>query len=257
MDDNSLLRFIHSAPDEAALSQACAAISKVLGYEYFAYLLRRPYVTESPHYYVLHNFPQHWENTYQSRRFIRTDPVMYYVYYNNLPATWHEIARAYPDNASFFDTAAQQGFRYGLTAPVHDHENNTAQLSLCGSRAPHVQACEQAKNCLLWFALNVHERLKKIKPSLHQIDQCLLLSESEKQCLVSAALGYKAAEIAQKTGFTTNTVNYYLQKAAKKLGVKGKYNAVLKAISTGQISPETIDYALEDRDMQIKIADVS
>ena len=62
------------------------------------------------------------------------------------------------------------------------------------------------------------------------------LSPREKTCLECTARGLTAAQTAREAAIAAATVNYHLQRAAGKLGVSGKHQAVLQAVRLGLIA---------------------
>ncbi len=58
----------------------------------------------------------------------------------------------------------------------------------------------------------------------------LNLTQGESRCLASAAEGKTSHEIAGDTGYTTETVNFYLKSTTKKLGAANRTQAVVYAI---------------------------
>lgn len=67
-------------------------------------------------------------------------------------------------------------------------------------------------------------------PLIAMSNERLNLTRGELSCLASAAEGKSSQEISGDTGYTTETVNFYLKSATKKLGAANRTQAVVSAI---------------------------
>jgi two-component system, LuxR family, response regulator FixJ len=112
-----------------------------------------------------------------------------------------------PHDAPVFAAALRAGVRDLLTRPV-----GTVTL---------LNAVAQAQTAF-----------DRTAPAAPEIE----LSPREKTCLECTARGLTAAQTAREAGIAAATVNYHLQRAAGKLGVSGKHQAVLQAVRLGLIA---------------------
>jgi DNA-binding CsgD family transcriptional regulator len=83
------------------------------------------------------------------------------------------------------------------------------------------------------FAEPLHQ--EAAAPVLTMANERLRLTQGEIRCLAFAAEGKSSAEIADDAGYTTETVNFYLKAAMKKLGAANRTQAVVSAIRRGII----------------------
>lgn len=65
--------------------------------------------------------------------------------------------------------------------------------------------------------------------------ESLKLHPGEIECLQLASVGLTTDEMAKATGYQANTINIYLEWAAKKLGAKNRSQAVAEALRRGLI----------------------
>lgn len=123
------------------------------------------------------------------------------------------------------------GIDKGLSIPIHGANNDFAVLVL------HQR---KEETCLYDYQKSMGELIAIAQYYYQAIKNALTLSESypegkfnltqrELQCLHLTAENYLAREIAKKISISERTVHFHLQNANKKLGVKNKFQAVMKA----------------------------
>ena len=84
-------------------------------------------------------------------------------------------------------------------------------------------------------AMAAHIRIQAL--FLKERTDGIRLSNRERECLLWLAKGLRTARIAHRLGIREVTVNFYVGKAKKKLGVLTREQAVAKAILLGLITP--------------------
>lgn len=76
------------------------------------------------------------------------------------------------------------------------------------------------------------------QPSAERMNAGSALSERELECLQWAARGKSSSDIGVILGLSPRTVDSYLERAATKLGVRTRIEAVALAVCWGLIEPE-------------------
>ena len=71
-------------------------------------------------------------------------------------------------------------------------------------------------------------------------DANAMLTRRERECLIAAARGYTEKQSAQMLSISPFTVHAHLSNCQRKLGVKGKINAIIKGIKLGEIMPAAL-----------------
>ena len=124
------------------------------------------------------------------------------------------------------------GLHSGITVPMHGSATDWAFLTFSSDvrlapreLVPLLLTATYFSHCLQ----SSIERLQNVQLSSSP------LSEREIECLRWSAIGKTSWETSLILRISERTVNFHLQRAAAKLGVKGQRAAVARAIATGTI----------------------
>lgn len=188
-----------------------------------------------------HQF-QLWHDHYISENYEDIDSTLTLTYKKTMPIYWDvkqqlEQAKTERERKMRRD-AIEYGAEKGLCIPIHGPNEDFATFLV-------VQM--QGETCLNDWANLQFELLAAAHCYYHYLQNHLLnalepynkyhLSKREMQCLTLTAQRCTVPEIAEKLFITERTVNFHLQRVNKKLGVRNKHQAVLKALEKQILTP--------------------
>lgn len=242
MDDGDLgytsqLIAARSAPE---LHTACRDVAAALGFGHYFYAIRVPVSLTEPYHFCLSGYPRDWRTRYDSRGYVRIDPIVHHAFASLLPVAWDEIDRSPPLIGAFFDEAASFGLVHGLSAPVCGRNGDLALLSFARGPDRDIPADpverHRLKTRVHWLASVLHESVRRVILTREGAPQVVApLSEREKDCLMWAADGKTSAEIGRQLGITERTVLFHIESAGRKLGASGRHNILARAVALGEI----------------------
>jgi DNA-binding CsgD family transcriptional regulator len=217
----------------------CRQFAEASGFKHFVYAVRIPTSMTEPYHFSISGFPSEWRKRYDEMGYLRIDPIVAHVFSSLTPLIWDEIDGSDPAVAGFLADAARFGLEHGLTIPVYGRGGEISLFSLARSRA--LPSLDSSRLSLVrraqWFATHVHEA---VRPIIMEREDAPggrgRLTAREKDCLLWAAEGKTAWEIAQVLSISERTVNFHLQNVRDKLQVQGSRNAVAKAIAMGELT---------------------
>lgn len=128
------------------------------------------------------------------------------------------------------------GIEKGVCIPIHGENDDFAVLLLVQMRGENgLKNWPNLKYELFAAAYQYHFFLKKLLD--HELPlKKANLTMREMQCLILTAKQYFAKKIADELKIMERTINFHVQKLNKKLGVKYKHEALLKAIKQGLVN---------------------
>lgn len=179
-----------------------------------------------------------WHKHYLDEKYEEIDSTFDSFKTTTLPIAWNvaeQIANAKsPREKQMRLDTLKFGTEKGISIPLYGPYNGYASLLLiqktgekCLDKWPKIKYEIFAMahcyfNCMQNFLI----------PS-ENLGQPSLLTEKEKSCLRMVAQFHSMEFIAQSLDISVRTVNFHIQNFNKKLGVKNKYQAIVKAAQLG------------------------
>lgn len=175
-----------------------------------------------------------WHNYYVSEGYEEIDANTDVVYHTNLPLFWDNVLlmkkATSPRELEMRKDSLAFGIEKGISIPVHGPNEDFAILLLVQMRGEKgLNHATELQYTFFAIAYYYYCYLQKLLLRLQKPKHKAKLSARELQCLILTAKNYSVAEIAENLKITERTVNYHIQRLNKKLGVKNKYQAVIKA----------------------------
>lgn len=242
-----LTNLIDSASDMSKLRDACAAVARWLGFGHFFYGLRIPLPPGKALHMAISGYPPKWRELYEKNKYIQIDPVIQHCFVHRVPIIWDEIERSSIVVRNFFEQAESFGLRHGLSAPIGGARSEVGLFSLAREEAvpadkgERVWLMQQAS----WFASAIYTADRRINLAKLEDRPARSLTPREKDCLRLTAQGMTSGDIATLLDISRSTVEFHLSSAGQKLGVRGKFNVVARAISLGELeaSADVMQYS--------------
>lgn len=181
--------------------------------------------------------PDGYAEYYFDSMFQEIDPVLPLAMTARLPYHWNDIGRQIEltkPQRDFFDECNEVGVADGLTVPVHGPRGTTSVISLsCSDRNPGAAQFTAYVNAL---AVQFDTaRWKLLNPDV-ELEQPILLTSRERECLRWCKIGKSAWDISQILGISERTVQFHISNAMMKLGASSRIAAVVMAIQRGLLS---------------------
>jgi len=236
---------IVSAKSLADLKESIAKVVARLGFQVFFYRSHFPHLPAWLRDVCVDNAPPDWhkhclrnglDGAFEAVRRVaeqRTTPVL-----------WCDVA---PYHGELFATARKFGFMTGVTQLVHGPGGQWSSISFVKNRsgsAAERQIRTALPQCHL-LTCYVHDAAKSLVRDRFGSGILLKapaalpdsgLSKRERDCLMWAAVGKTASEIAEILPISERTVLYHLANARQKLGAANSRQAISKAVSLGIIA---------------------
>lgn len=147
------------------------------------------------------------------------------------PFRWTDIG-TFTTNTKNLEKLTVSANKLGLTdgwiIPVFGPQGRTGLVSYGIPNDPSLLDLELG-SCLQYFAQIAHLRLCQITPFIYEINKPL--SKRETQIIAWAAKGKSNSEISVILDLSESSIDSYLRRAFKKLGVHDRTSAAVKAIS--------------------------
>lgn len=176
-----------------------------------------------------------WHKHYIDECYEDIDSTLDVVYQTTLPTFWDlqqqlKAAKTPREKQMRLDSL-KFGAEKGVSIPIHGPQEDFAILLLVQMKGEKcLEKWLEIQSELFAAAYYFYFYLQKKMVQEHFPNQSSSLSQRELQCLQLIAKQYSTEKIANQLGLTERTVNYHIQRLNKKLGVKNKYQALIKAL---------------------------
>lgn len=236
-DDLNIIDILRTVTNLDELSEITTRWATENGFERWIYGVGAPAVTR-----VLGNYPEKMMQGFRANNMEFVDPLVLAVKTSRQPLTWDLRDKAtLPKEMTArqqetIDTRWELGVRGGITVPVHTSINKaTCVLSMSNHESVDVATRNMQEPLTILFSIYFQMALVRILGAEDLQKNRVELSEREIECLKWTAVGKTRSEISTIVGISASTVDYHLLSAAKKLGVKGRTYALVKALSENLI----------------------
>ncbi len=236
--DNSAIRLTNLILgfDGEELSETLKTIALEIGIRHIAYLRFAPEKSYDPSSRTtIATYPKEWQTDYFLKGYEHFDPVVAQGRNALLPFDWETLARDDPRVLAFLADAAKHGVgRNGLSIPVRNRRGERPLVSFTSDHSRTEWARYKRTNMpglqnlssLIDEAADAHAKLP-LPP--------VMLSRREEECLIWAASGKTAQEIAELMDLGFSLVKAHLDTARHKLHCMNLEHAVAVATATGVI----------------------
>jgi DNA-binding CsgD family transcriptional regulator len=176
--------------------------------------------------------PKDWMEHYTARDYVRFDPLIQHLSNATQPFRWSEIFGR-PSKEPIARKIQQERFAFGLrdgvVVPIHGARGYSAAVSF---------ACESDwsqnnQTVLVTASIVAHNRLLTLlREKQRSIDP---LTARERECLKWAAEGKSDWEIGKILNVSRKTINFHIERAKRKLGVRTRIQAIACVFSYGGV----------------------
>jgi DNA-binding CsgD family transcriptional regulator len=207
-------------------------------FDYYAYSLRIPLSITSPQYLVMETNRGCNRQTAVRKR--PSLPFLDQPVDSNTPINWNRSQNDSIDRRtaqSILRNAAVQGYRNGLTIPVHSYHSGSA-LFTWSTRRPGEEVANHIDSRLPelhLIASYLHEAVGKHVDYANYSMVTGKISKRERECLQWVTEGLTTTDIAGVLNISESTVTFHLQNAMIKLDACNRQQAIARALMLGLI----------------------
>lgn len=229
---------IEAADCLAQVREILRAAAEAFGASFFLFAMRSGKNVSPPLQIIVNSYPKRWQRRYDELGATAFDPVVATAMQFKGPFRWdglHQDAR----QMELRRESVRCGMSYGFSCSDRGADASAAILSFCGDRpiAPEPGQWELAAVSISLLASATHKAMKRIVEARNGRNNTAgeSLNFAERESLRMTAEGMTAAEVGNVLGVAARTARYYLDRAAEKLGVPTRKEAVTKALAEGII----------------------
>jgi DNA-binding CsgD family transcriptional regulator len=228
---------MEQAPSEPVVRAILLSATPVFGADFFTFGMRTGKTVSPPQQIVISNYPKPWQRYYDEQGAFAFDPVINRAFQSAGAFRWDGLHRD-ERQLALRREAVRNGMTYGFSCSDRGPDASLAILSFCGERpiaseAVHWEATAAAAALLAGTTSRAMTRIIQAMNAAKALAQSL--SEAERKCLEMMAAAMTARQAAAVLKVKPGTVRYYLDRAAEKLGVETRREAVMKALAEGII----------------------
>jgi len=207
-------------------------VSQNLGFPFFAYGVKSPLPISQPRIEMASNYPEAWQQQYQSRQYAQIDPTVRHCSRVTTPVLWDASSFA---ERHFAEQAMAHGIRNGVSVSVRDAQGRLGMVTLARDQSPcTAKEFAHLESSLSLLGQLTHAALveKLIQRNSHPAP-APSLSERELEVLKWTAEGKTSSEVATIMNITERTVNFHISNCIVKLDASNKLHAAVKAAMSG------------------------
>jgi LuxR family transcriptional regulator len=208
--------------------------SQALGFSHCAYGLRVPVPVTRPQTVAINNYPQAWQERYQTAGYLSIDPTVLLGCKSQAPILWSD--NLFSGTPCLWDEARDVGLRVGWAQSSLDGHGLVGMVTLARSDGDITPAELAAKEIRMrWLANSAHWALsRRIAPRLARPTSSLTPREIE--VLQWTADGKSSPEIGDILALSNSTVVFHMANAMRKLNASSRTAAAVKAAMLGLLN---------------------
>jgi DNA-binding CsgD family transcriptional regulator len=178
-----------------------------------------------------------WKRQYATEPSCRHDPARAQAILRAGSVQWQRVFAAVrePEQRDFVARARAQGFKDGVTTPIHGPQGCVAIMMFGAAQALDLSG--EDEEALSHVAMALHQRVRRLAAAaIVGFPPPAKLTAREIECLHWVLEGKTNWEIGVVTGVTARTVQFHLGNAARKLGVVNRVQAAVSALIRGDLT---------------------
>jgi DNA-binding CsgD family transcriptional regulator len=191
--------------------------------------------------YYVHNNPAPFMEIWTDPSLFGLDPVMQHCKYSSVPIIWDQETYVSKGQGRLWAQQAAYGFKTGIGVTLHLPGDRHFCIGVDRDKplVSSVKSLTRTVADLQLFAVHACEAAVRVLAPTAANDAChtpASLTPRELEALRWTMDGKLASEVGDMLNISERTAVFHLQNAARKLGCKSKFQAVLKAIRLGLLS---------------------
>jgi LuxR family quorum-sensing system transcriptional regulator CciR len=235
---DAFVREVGKAETEDALTALLDAVSRDMGFAYFALTHHVDIRRAAAPAIRLANYPCDWVHWFDDNRLGPTDPVHRASQLTSVGFPWSQLPSLITltqRDCEVLALAERRGIGEGFTVPAHvpGEANGSCSFATAAGRPLSADQLPQAQ-LVGSFAFEAARRIWQMRqPSLAPRPQ---LTDRQRDCVIWAARGKSDWEISRILGLSEETVTEYMKRARARYGVNRRTMLAVHALFDGAIS---------------------
>lgn len=221
-----------------AVRELLRAAAKCFGASFYLFGIRTGRNISPPQQRVITNYPEAWQLYYDEQGAFGFDPVLSKALQFVGTFRWDGL-HSDERQMALRRQSITNGMEFGFSCSDRGPHWSFAILSFCGDQhiAPEAEQWEATAAGAALLAATANKAVSRIIETTNARGGINgeALSETERRCLELMAEARTAEQAAGILNVRPRTVRYYLDRAAEKLGVETRKEAVMTALAQGII----------------------
>ncbi len=210
-----------------AFRAACASAEK-LGFSYMIHAPVRSH-PDANHHWTATTYPAEWQKLYVEKQYLQRNPVRVKTLLSHRPFIWSALEASLPQQQQdLFHDCRATGMRDGVVVPVHGPQGMAIAIGFASAHSDAIQ------NEVLPLLSLIAHRLYHAQDLL-LAENPIKLTPREMGLIALVAEGMDNFNISDVLCISENSVEWHLKNIYRKLEVKNRTAAVVKAIKLGLI----------------------
>lgn len=223
-----------SIENEHQLFALIASIALEMGFDYCAYGLKTLLPITQPRIAMLNNYPTSWQEQYENKHYVSTDPTVQHAIHSTDPIIWSD--KLFKSARDLWQDARSVGLTYGWAQSSFGIHGVVGLLTLArGSEKISDEELRANESKMSWLTQVSHSLIsERLVPKLLP-ESSSKLSMREIEILRWTGDGKTAWEISSILKISERTVNFHINNTLIKLDSANKTAAVVKATILGML----------------------
>jgi LuxR family quorum-sensing system transcriptional regulator CciR len=229
---------VEAAGDADELAKALLAITRELGFQYFALSHHLDVLSAGENAIRLHNYPAKWADYYDAKALGVSDPVHRASHVTSLGFRWSQMPRMIALTARdrrILALGREHGIGEGFTVPAHVPGEARGSCSFASEAdRPIEDAMLPVAQLAGAFAF---EAARRLWSGRGQRDvQAPQLTDRQRDCVLWVARGKGDWEISRILGVSEETVARHIKQACERYGVNKRTLLAIRTLFDGTLS---------------------
>ena len=227
---------LQNVTTEAGLAEAILAVTRDLGFRYFA-LTHHTDVRRSSRAIRIHNYPAGWAEWFDEEQLGPVDPVHRASHLTSIGFAWSNLPAMISlttRDRQILAAARNEGIGDGFTVPAHVPGETHGSCSFATETgvplSPQLLPLLQLIGA---FAFDAARRIQRVRQPL---EPGARLTDRQRECLMWVARGKSDWEVAQILGVRHETVVRHLKMARERYGVPKRTLLTVHALFDGNLA---------------------
>jgi LuxR family quorum-sensing system transcriptional regulator CciR len=229
---------VEAAGDADELGRVLRAITRDLGFQYFAVTHHVDVLAAGQRAIRLHNYPAQWADYYDAQALGVSDPVHRASHVTSVGFRWSQMPRMIPLTAHdrrILALGREQGIGDGFTVPANVPGEAHGSCSFASEAdRPIQEAMLPIAQLAGAFAFEAARRLWSGRGK--RDEQTPQLTDRQRDCVLWVARGKGDWEIARILGVSEETVARHIKQACERYGVNKRTLLAIRTLFDGTLS---------------------
>jgi LuxR family quorum-sensing system transcriptional regulator CciR len=234
-----LVSIAQEVETEHDLEAAMVAVTRELGFQYFALSHHVDFAAAPEKATRLHNYPVSWQDYYDRHGLGISDPVHRASHVTSVGFCWSRIPvmiSLTPKDHAILSLGREQGIGSGFTVPAHVPGEARGSCSFANDADYPTPAnvfpiAQLAGN----FAFEAARRLWSRRGHPSDVDMARL-TDRQRDCALWVARGKGDWEIARILGVSEETVAQHIRQACERYGVNKRTSLIIRTLFDGTLT---------------------